>query len=100
MIARELTKLHEEIVHLRAADARTIEIISKGEFTVVLGPHDVQLERADVATDEDIAAFFGEVTDSSGMSRRAALAATGRRFGLSTNEVYRRLERIKAGGVS
>ena len=100
VVARELTKLHEEVIHLRAADAGTVEILEKGEFTLILGPHDARREQTGDVTDEEVATYFGEMTKSGEFSRRSALAATGRKFGLSTNDVYRRLERMKAGGVS
>jgi hypothetical protein len=40
------------------------------------------------------------LTNSDALSRRKAIAAAAKKFGLSTNEVYDRLERLKDAGPS
>lgn len=100
MVARELTKVHEEIVHVPASAASTLPIVEKGEFTLVLGPFSRPRTRPEEVSDDQLAQYFGDMTNTKDVSRREALTATALQFGLSTNEVYRRLERMKAGGVS
>ncbi|HSP33185.1 MAG TPA: 16S rRNA (cytidine(1402)-2'-O)-methyltransferase [Thermoanaerobaculia bacterium] len=89
-VARELTKLHEEIVSgtiddvlqsLRARDS------IKGEITIVLGAP--VLEAAE-ASQEEIAAEFNRLRDS-GMRRNDAIKAVAEKFGMRRNEVYKRL---------
>src|SRR5687768_11799820 len=37
-LARELTKLHEEVIHTTASQVKDMDLMERGEFTVVLGP--------------------------------------------------------------
>jgi len=95
-VARELTKLHEEILHTTAHHARELKLNERGEFTIVLAPQ-INTEGAQEPVDDaELSSYFYQLTNSGGLSRREAVAATARRFGLSANEVYRRLERFKA----
>jgi hypothetical protein len=50
--------------------------------------------------DEELSAYFYRMTDTVELSRRKALVATAERFGLSPNDVYARLERLKASRPS
>lgn len=93
IVARELTKLHEQIVRTTARAALQAAIPEKGEFTIVLGPgtHSQNTEDVD---DSELSSFFYQMTDER-KSRRQAVAATAVKFGLSPNDVYARLERLK-----
>ena len=99
-IGRELTKLHETIVSSTARQLRASEIPERGEFTIVLGPYSKPPERVMPVTDEELSEFFDRLTDSADLSRRKALVATANKFGLSPNDVYARLERLKASRPS
>jgi 16S rRNA (cytidine1402-2'-O)-methyltransferase len=94
-IARELTKLHEDVVRTTADHATTLQVPERGEFTIILAPYLSPAGRPVVTDDTELSVYFGLLTDSTGMSRRDAVAATAHRFGLSTNDVYTRLERLK-----
>lgn len=94
-VARELTKLHESVVHTTASEAISAVSVEKGEFTIVLAPFVANESSDQILDDKDISRYFGLMTDKPGMSRRAALAATAKKFGLSTNDVYARIERLK-----
>ena len=48
-IARELTKLHEEILHTTARNACQLKLNERGEFTIVLAPH----VKSEVAPEHD-----------------------------------------------
>jgi hypothetical protein len=48
--------------------------------------------------DVELNSYFCQLTDSAHISRRDAVAATAVHFGLSPNDVYERLERIKRSG--
>lgn len=99
MVGRELTKLHEQVLHTTAASASALQIPARGEFTVVLAPVQADESRYQTVEDKDLAAYFYQLTNIDRSPRRAA-AETALRFGLSTNEVYARLARLKAGAPS
>ncbi|MEO5742952.1 MAG: 16S rRNA (cytidine(1402)-2'-O)-methyltransferase [Vicinamibacterales bacterium] len=99
-VARELTKLHETIVNTTARQATQLEIPERGEFTIVLGPYSKPAEEPQVIQDEELMDYFYQMTKSSNLSRRKALVATADKFGLSPNQVYDRLERLKASRPS
>jgi len=95
-ISRELTKLHEEVIRTTAARALDVAVTEKGEFTVVLGPFSPP-PAAVIAPDEgEVEAYFYQMTNSGGLSRRQALSHTAQKFGLSSNDLYAMLERLKA----
>jgi 16S rRNA (cytidine1402-2'-O)-methyltransferase len=96
VIARELTKIHEELV--RGPISRVLETIPKpqGEFTVVLDVGHIPEHMSPKAlTDEDLAGEFGMLTNFGSLNRRQAIAAIARRHGKTANEVYEAVERVK-----
>jgi len=94
-VTRELTKLHEEILHTTARSASELKLNERGEFTIVLAPYmNPHVEAEDVA-DSTLSSYFYQLTNFKGLSRRQAVTATAREFGLSPNDVYDRLERQK-----
>jgi 16S rRNA (cytidine1402-2'-O)-methyltransferase len=99
-IARELTKLHETIAWTTARQTTELQIPDRGEFTLVLAPYAKPNVDPPVVDDEELSAYFYRMTDSVELSRRKALIATADRFGLSPNDVYARLERLKASRPS
>jgi 16S rRNA (cytidine1402-2'-O)-methyltransferase len=94
-VGRELTKLHEEVIRTTARRAPGLGINPKGEFTIILAPYSPEEREPDVIDDQRLSAYFYQMTESGALSRRQALASTAHKFGLSTNEVYSRLERLK-----
>ena len=99
-IARELTKIHEEFIRSRARDASGLKIQERGEFTVVLAPHSEPAAQAQPVGDAELTSYFRRMTDSGELSRREAVVATANKFGLSPNDVYARLERLKPSAPS
>lgn len=99
-IARELTKLHETIAWTTARQAAELQIPDRGEFTIVLAPYAKPNVEPPAVDDEELSAYFYRMTDSTELSRRKALIATADKFGLSPNDVYARLERLKASRPS
>jgi 16S rRNA (cytidine1402-2'-O)-methyltransferase len=95
-VARELTKAHQEFVR-GAADSDSFRFITrKGEFSVVIGPSENAVPQEPAASDDEIAAAFRAIDESSMASgRRRAAGEVAKRFGLTTNEVYRAIERTK-----
>ena len=99
-VARELTKVHEELIRTTARLAPTLQIAERGEFTIVLAPYSKAPEPARAIDDTELGSYFSQITNSEGLSRREALVATANKFGLSPNDVYARLERLKASRPS
>jgi 16S rRNA (cytidine1402-2'-O)-methyltransferase len=90
VVARELTKIHEEFLRGTAAEIRAVlaaRDVLKGEFTVLIGksagppPDDTPLEEA------------VEKLVRSGTARMDAIKQVARRRGLSKREVYEQLVR-------
>jgi len=98
MVARELTKLHEEAVHTTAREAPALKFREQGEFTIVLAPYSKPDDSPQAIDDGKLSSYFYQLTNLNALSRRQALVATATKFGLSPNEVYARLERLKASG--
>jgi 16S rRNA (cytidine1402-2'-O)-methyltransferase len=93
-ISRELTKVHEQTLHFRSQDINIGQVVSRGELTLVLGPGGEPPNTVIPHTDSDVLSVFGQLTNNK-TSRRRAVAETGKQFGLSTNQVYAILERLK-----
>jgi 16S rRNA (cytidine1402-2'-O)-methyltransferase len=93
VIAHELTKIHESwhrgfVSHLLSEQ----QLPAKGEFTVVVG------ERIQSAAEEPAAGMdlivkeFGELTNSSGLSRRDAISELAKKHRLPKRQVYSLIE--------
>jgi 16S rRNA (cytidine1402-2'-O)-methyltransferase len=92
VVARELTKIHEEFIRGSAREVGDREFARKGEFTVVVGP--AQLETT--WSDEEVTEAFGRLMLSGGYrSRRAAVAELARMSGRPARELYTLLEKRK-----
>ena len=91
VVARELTKLHEEIVRGRLSELaerfRSTDA-ARGEMVVVIDRN--ILEEAKQDSEEDVAARVA-VLENEGLDSRAALKRVAREMGLSRSEAYRRL---------
>jgi 16S rRNA (cytidine1402-2'-O)-methyltransferase len=87
VVARELTKIHEEYVRgsLSQVLAHFTEQVPRGECTVLLAPK----EKDRVAEQPDPVFLVNELV-SDGMSKKDAIRETAKRLGMPRNEVYRR----------
>lgn len=95
-ITRELTKIHEEVLHTTARRAPAANVTPRGEFTIILKPFSAPPHDIETIDDQSVSSYFHQLTNNAALSRRQALAQTARRFGLSPNDVYARVERLKA----
>jgi 16S rRNA (cytidine1402-2'-O)-methyltransferase len=95
-LARELTKVHEEVLRGTAASLLARLPEPRGEITVLVAPPSPQVPPATVPTDEAISRAFAELTTTSGTGRRGAISALARRYGIPSKEVYAAIERQKA----
>ena len=97
-VARELTKLHEELLWSSPRDLVDKFSSPQGEFTLVIPPRDKAREPAAAPDDSDIAVLVGQITETEHpKSLREAARLAGERLGMSAREVYAALERVKIG---
>lgn len=99
IVARELTKLHEEF--LQGTPSELLDHIKspQGEFTVLIPPLDSTMNSGnslEIPTDADVIAKFGQITDKwTFASKREAAKALADEMGLTTKQIYEILERNK-----
>ncbi len=96
VIAREVTKLHEEFLRGRAEDVlaqleKRGEI--RGEITLLIGKADEQASTA--APRKNISQRVQELVRDEKLDEKAALKQAAKEFGLSKSEAYRELQRSK-----
>jgi 16S rRNA (cytidine1402-2'-O)-methyltransferase len=96
MVGRELTKIHQEFLRGPASElAKGLEDGGRGEFTIVIGPITQNSRVTEAPADDDVAQIFGQITDSGALSRRQAISATAKHFGIAARQVYAAIERAK-----
>jgi 16S rRNA (cytidine1402-2'-O)-methyltransferase len=90
VVARELTKLHEEFLRGTAAEIRAqlaARPSVKGEITLLLGTPDASAAEEDPTPIEDAV----RAAEHQGLSRMDAIKQVARQRGLAKREVYRRI---------
>jgi 16S rRNA (cytidine1402-2'-O)-methyltransferase len=96
VVARELTKVHEEFLRGTAAqvlaelNART-EV--KGEITLLIG----KLEGTVPASSGNVGQRVRQIMQEDGVDEKGALKRAAREMGIGKSEAYRELQRTKAG---
>jgi len=95
MLAREMTKVHQEFIRGVAADVISNIGHKIGEMTIVVAPHDERTAEPIERNDDQIYLHFLNELKSSHMDRRIALENTSFAMGMSKNEVYDIIERVK-----
>lgn len=96
IIARELTKLHEEF-----AQGTPDELLAKfqepqGEFTVLVPPADASEIERDRPSDAEVVIVFGQTAENTVFSSKREVArAVGEQLGMTAKEVYDIVERSK-----
>jgi len=100
VIAREVTKLHEEFLRARADQA--IEALKargdvKGEITLLVGKHEESETRAATGSDArpPIRQQLGQIMAKEKLDEKAALKKLAKQMGISKSEAYRELQRSK-----
>jgi len=100
VIARELTKVHEEFLRGTAAELAkelAARATTKGEITLVVSG---KSERQPMAgAKADLVARIRELMVSQSLEERDALKRAAREFGLSKSETYREWQRRKKSGL-
>jgi 16S rRNA (cytidine1402-2'-O)-methyltransferase len=93
VVARELTKIHEEIVRGRLSElaARFSSADSaRGEMVLIIDRAVIEVEGGKDKTVASVAARVTEL-ENEGLDHRAALKKAARELGISRDEAYRRL---------
>ncbi len=96
ILARELTKLHEEFARGTPEELLARFQEPQGEFTVLVPPADPSEIATELASDKDVVKLFGQITDSGGYgSKREVAREVGERLGMTAKQVYDIVERNK-----
>jgi 16S rRNA C1402 (ribose-2'-O) methylase RsmI len=97
-VARELTKIHEELLWATPNDLLARFESPHGEFTLIVPPRDAAQEPMEAPEDSKVAEIVGHITETAQpKSLREAARMAGERLGMSARDVYAALERIKVG---
>jgi 16S rRNA (cytidine1402-2'-O)-methyltransferase len=97
VLARELTKFHQQFIRGTAQTVADQLTDVKGEVTVVVEPAVKQPVSCCTPLDDDaIAAVFGHIAKENAASHGQLVAEMARRLGMSRRAVYAALERAKA----
>jgi 16S rRNA (cytidine1402-2'-O)-methyltransferase len=96
-IGRELTKTHEQLAIRPISWWLENPPPERGEFSLVISPLEMDTSgRQSAGTDEDVAEFFGRLTENNDVGRRDGLRRTAVHFGISARAVFAALERQKS----
>jgi 16S rRNA (cytidine1402-2'-O)-methyltransferase len=93
VVARELTKLHEEIARGRLSElaARSEETAARGEMVLLIDREAIEGEVGAVSQPTTSVAERVAALEAEGLDSRAALKRAARELGLTRDEAYRRL---------
>jgi 16S rRNA (cytidine1402-2'-O)-methyltransferase len=91
VVAREITKLHEEFLrgHLEDVIAQLRKKPPRGEITLLLGPDDGEARHASPQGAVPMAQRIEEVMRERGVEQKAALKLVARERGLTRSEAYK-----------
>ena len=97
-VARELTKIHEELVWATPSDLLSKFGSPQGEFTLIIPPQRSSGAVSELPPDSEIVQLVGQITKTEQTkSLRQAARLAGERLGMSARDVYAALERAKLG---
>jgi 16S rRNA (cytidine1402-2'-O)-methyltransferase len=96
MVAREITKVHQEFIRGTASQLSQRLTAPRGEFTVIVGPPVKTLDKHGLSvTDDEVVREFWRLTESGEASRREAVRLVAQGSGRSSRDVYAVIERAK-----
>jgi 16S rRNA (cytidine1402-2'-O)-methyltransferase len=98
VVAREVTKLHEEFLRGTAAEVRKnlkAREVVKGEITLLLGKAEQQATQSDAAVRVSARQRVAQVMADEKIDEKAALKKVAKERGVSKSEVYREMQRAK-----
>ena len=97
VVARELTKIHEEFVRgsLSEINEALAERITRGEYVLMIGPASETIAN-EVIDSRPIAEEVNRIMEAQGLDRKSALKQVTRSRGISKSEAYRMMLGEKA----
>lgn len=102
VVGRELTKAHEELVRGPISDVLARGLTAKGEFSVAIDIGqitDLDKHQADESDRKaSLVHEFGCMTINQSQSRRQAISALARKYGLTARQAYEAVEIAKKSG--
>ena len=93
MVARELTKLHEELIRGRLTEIVGLMTEMRGEFTVVLAPSEAPAEGLPLPDDASLRDEFYRLTENPAVGRREAISALAEKYNVPSRQIYAAVER-------
>jgi 16S rRNA (cytidine1402-2'-O)-methyltransferase len=98
VIAREVTKLHEEFLrgHLNDLAQQVKKRPLKGEITLLVGPPEREARRLPAGPRLSLRTRVERLRKQKGLDLKSALKQVARELGLSRSEAFRRLQEEKA----
>jgi 16S rRNA (cytidine1402-2'-O)-methyltransferase len=99
VVARELTKAHEQLVRGPISTVLKSLTEERGEFTVVVNVGQMPEYGAMRPADSALLTEFGDMTSAGGLTRRQAISRLSKRRHIPANELYDAIERAKKSVV-
>ena len=97
-IGRELTKVHESLVIRLISKHLSSPLSDKGEYTIVVRLAATETPSVPLPSDEELWVEFGHLSKNGPAARKEYVRRLARKYGVTTREVYSRLERAKNSG--
>lgn len=96
-VARELTKVHEEIVDTRTDQAAALfrDTVPRGEYTLVIGPPPRRADEAGISPGETVSCLVRHLPD---VPTRALADAVAASSGMSRRDAYRLVLSVREQG--
>ena len=98
VVARELTKLHQELLRGTCEELLPELTHVRGELTVVVGPKEISSSKTEEIDELAIVAEFWSKTKSRVVGRRAAVADLAEKFRIPARQIYAIIEKAKNSG--
>jgi 16S rRNA (cytidine1402-2'-O)-methyltransferase len=95
LVARELTKAHEQLVVQPISSVLAGELVERGEFTVVISVKQPIVGATGAPSAAEMAHEFGVLTYNGGVGRRQALKVLATRYNMPARVVFNLLEEAK-----
>jgi 16S rRNA (cytidine1402-2'-O)-methyltransferase len=96
MVGREISKIHEEFAFGTPDELRVRFQEPQGEFTLIVPPSGQREDEGRQASDEEVMALFGQITESNvADTKRKVARLVGERVGMTAKQVYAIVERLK-----
>jgi 16S rRNA (cytidine1402-2'-O)-methyltransferase len=99
VVARELTKAHEELVRGPITSILEQPLAERGEFVVVVDiDSKPEIDDSRTVDPSRLSLELGEMTNQKPLSRRHAIGLLAKKYGMTPNDVYQAIEETKKSG--